>query len=80
MIRITTLILGIPVILIQLIRPELVPDYSTLAGVVPGTPSKYLIEWVIVGSELTERILKLKQARFHLFSPLMNVTIKRMGS
>lgn len=68
MIRISTLILGIPVILVQLVRPELVPHYSTLAGFIPGTSSQYLIEWVVVGSELTERVLKLKQARFYLFS------------
>lgn len=79
--RMLTLLLGIPVILIEVFNPCLL-DFSDLLGntSILGISSEYFIQVFIVGGELGERIWRLKEVKFHLFSPLMALTIKRVRS
>lgn len=75
--RICTILVGIPLILIQIMKPELL-DFSSLTGdaSVFGIRVEYLVQVVVVVSELTNSIWKLKEARFYLFSPRMVGAIK----
>lgn len=78
-IRLLIIIFGIPFILIELIRPGLL-DFSGLWGdtYIFGAHIELIVQVIVVGSEVTERILKLKEARFYLFSPWIVLAFRRL--
>ena len=78
-IRLWIILLGIPLILVEWLSPGLF-DFSALFGHIRifGTELTVYLQLIVVGSELGEHILKLKEARFHLFNARLMPIIRRM--